>query len=162
MRTIDDRTAEANAGLPSAAALAVERAALPDPNRAFVVGFGDGQVSVGVEATGSVPGARESGNAAGGSGLAEAWAGRRHLILRCGPGLSPEDAVEGLVASGVPAEAPALLALELGTGRERLLYGSVEDVASARLGEEAVLVVPHPAALPLDFAWPPTAAPPGD
>lgn len=162
MRGIDDRTGEANAGLPAAAALAVERAALPDPLRAFVVGFSGGEAYVDLEATGPVRRARKPGSAVGESGVAEAWAGRRHLILRCGPGFRPEDAVERLVATGVPDEAPALLALGLGTGRERLLYGSVEDVATARLGEEAVLVVPHPAALPVDFAWPPTAAPPGD
>ena len=54
---------------------------------------------------------------------------------------------------GLPAEA------SLAAGRERLLYGSLEDVGGSGFGVGDVLFVPHPAVLPVDFAWPPTAAP---
>lgn len=145
---------------PDDARMAAARAGVPDPGRAVLLGFaGDGEAVAGVGSTARGEEARDGGAAATTSGLAEAWAGHHHLILRCGPDFRPVDAAEGLASAGVPAETPALLAFGLGTGRERLLYGSVEDVGIAGLGEEAVLVVPHPAALPMDFAWPPTAAP---
>lgn len=137
-------------GPPPRARLAAARAGLPDPERAAAVGFSDGD-----------PASREPAPAGDGtfSGLGRAWSERRHLVVRCGPLLGLEEAVGRLVAAGVSSETPALLASDLGTGRERLLYGSLGDVGLPGFAEEAVLVVPHPAALPVDFAWPPTAAP---
>lgn len=145
----DDGSARANAGLPAAAALAAERAGLSDPGRAFVVGFGAGD------------GATGKGAGIGGalSGLPAAWAERRHVIVRSEPRLSASDAARRLHEAGVAAETPALVASGLGTGRERLLYGSLEDAHHSGFGAGAVLLVPHPAALTVDFAWPPTAAP---
>lgn len=93
------------------------------------------------------------------SALPRAWSEGRHLIVRCGGTIGLADAVGRLTSAGVSAETPALAASGLGTGRERLLYGSLGDVGSAGFAGQAVLVVPHPAALPVDFAWPPTAAP---
>lgn len=149
MTGVDDGGARASAGLPSAAALAAERAGLPDPGRAFVVGFGAGDGAAG-EGAGI-------GDAL--SGLPAAWAERRHLIVRSGPRLSTSDAARCLRDAGVSAETPALVASGLGTGRERLLYGSLDDAHHPGFGAGAVLLVPHPAALTVDFAWPPTAAP---
>lgn len=91
--------------------------------------------------------------------LEEAWRQGRHLIVRCGDGLTAREAAARVEAAGVPAEAPALVAAGLGTGRERLLYGSVEDLDRPALGTASVLIVLHPGALPFAFAWPPAAAP---
>lgn len=129
--------------------MAAARAGLPEPERALTLGFASGEPVTG-----------EGGE--DGSGLARlsaAWAERRHLILRCGPGGGPEMLARRLAGAGVSAETPALLASDLGTSRETLFYGSVEDVGVPGFGAGAVLVVPHPAVLPMDFAWPPTAAP---
>lgn len=149
MSRVDGRRAETSAGLPGPAALAAERAGLSDPGRAFLAGFGTGD---------GVPG-EEEGSAEVLSGLSAAWAERRHVIVRLGPRMPASDAAGRLNDAGVSAETPALLADGLGTGRERLLYGSLGDVRRSGFGAGAVLLVPHPAALPMDFAWPPTAAP---
>ncbi|MDP2496403.1 MAG: hypothetical protein Q8W44_00285 [Candidatus Palauibacterales bacterium] len=149
MSRVDGGKTEATRGLPAEAALAAGRAGLPDPKRAFVVGFGAGD------------GDRDAGQ--GGDAtlpeLAAAWGERRHVVLRLGSRLSASDAAGLLHEAGVSAETPVLLASGLGTGRERLLYGSLEDVGGSGFGAGDVLFVPHPAALPMDFAWPPTAAP---
>lgn len=149
MRLADDERTEENAELPAAAALAAARAGLPDPKRAFVADFG------------AVTCHRTDGEGVGDPvpGLLTAWADRRHVIARSGPRLSASDAAERLRDAGVSVETPALLASGLGTGRERLLYGSLEDVRGSSFGVGAVLLVPHPATLPMTFAWPPTAAP---
>lgn len=134
--------------LPVPARRAARRAGLADTATTLLVGFGPGgggsetREIGGVEAT-----------------VTAAWTDRRHLIVRCGGRLGPGAAVERLTAAGVSAETPALVAAGLGTARERLLYGSLEDAARAGFEGHSVLVVPHPAALPVDFAWPPTAAP---
>lgn len=133
---------------PAEIRMAAARANLPKPGRAVALEF-----------------AREhgrrarAGEGAEGGSLSEAWAERRHLIVRFGPEGTLEAAVNRLLAAGVSAETPALVASGLGTARERLFYGSVEDIALPGFGPDAVVVVPHPAALPMDFAWPPTAAP---
>ncbi len=149
MSRIDGGSAEAGAGLPAAAALAAERAGLPDPKPAFVVGFdaGDDEPGEGAGFGDALP------------RLSAAWDDRRHVMVRFGPRLSASEAAGRLHDAGVSAETPALVASGLGTGRERLLYGSLEDVRRSGFGAGAVLLVPHPAALPVDFAWPPTAAP---
>lgn len=135
--------------LPVAARQAARRAGLGDTERALLLGFGPG-ADVSAE-TGEV------GNAD--APVAAAWAERRHLIVRCGRRIRLQDAVEDLTAAGVSAETPALVAAGLGTARERLLYGSLADAGRPGFEGDSVLVVPHPAALPMDFAWPPTAAP---
>lgn len=149
MSGVDDGAAHPSAGLPAEAALVAERAGLPDPERAFVVGFGTG---------GSEPG-EGAGIGDAMPGLSAAWAERRHVIVRFGPRLSASNAAGWLQDAGVSAETPALVAAGLGTGRERLLYGSLEDARRSGFGAGAVLLVPHPGVLPMDFAWPPTAAP---
>lgn len=147
-RTDRGRT-EATRGLPAEAALAAGRAGLPDPKRAFAVGFGAGD------------GDREAGQGLDATlpDVSAAWGERRHVVVRLGSRLSPSEAARLLHEAGVSAETPVLLASGLGTGRERLLYGSLEDVGSSGFGVGDVLFVPHPAVLPMDFAWPPTAAP---
>lgn len=147
---------EANVELPAAAVLAAERAGLAGPVRAYVTGFGTGDGAPGEEERK----AQETGRAL--RGLSAAWAERRHVIVRSGPRLSASDAAAILHEAGVHAETPALLASGLGTGRERLLYGSLDDVRRSRFGVGAVLLVLHPAALTIDFAWPPPAAPEGE
>lgn len=149
MRSADDARTEENAQLPAAAALAADRAGLPDPKRAFVADLGavDSRPTDGEGAGDPVP------------GLLAAWADRRHVIVRSGPRLSASDAADRLRDAGVSADTPALLASGLGTGSERLLYGSLEDVRGSSFGVGAVLLVPHPATLPMTFAWPPAAAP---
>lgn len=133
MSRIDDiRMAAARAGV--------------DPDRALVAGAG---------------GTANGGPAGALNGLRDAWRGRRHLIVACGPGLGPREVSRRIAEAGVPEECPAMAAAGLGTDRERLLYGSLSDLEPGPFGETAVLVVPHPGALPVDFAWPPAAAPAG-
>lgn len=134
--------------LPAPARRAARRAGLAETAKALLLGFGPGERGSGT---------REIGG--GEDTVTAAWAERRHLIVRCGDPVGLGEAVERLTAAGVSAETPALVAAGLGTARERLLYGSLEDAARAGFEGDSVLVVPHPAALPVDFAWPPTAAP---
>lgn len=155
MSRSDGGRTEASTDLPAPAALAAERAALPDPKRTFVVGFGAGRSGTGME-EGS---GGDEGRVGALASLSEAWAERRHVIVRFGDRLSASGTARSLCDAGVSAGTPALLAAELGTGRERLLYGSLDDVRRSGFGVGAVLLVPHPAVLPMDFAWPPTAAP---
>lgn len=122
--------------------LAAARAGV-DPDRSRAVGDGEEPLSTRAMAT----------------EVAGAWRTRRHVIVRCGPGMGVADVADGLADAGVPRECPALAAAGLGTDRERLLYGSVSDLRGVGFGEDVVLVIPHPAALPMDFPWPPTAAP---
>lgn len=135
--------------LPAPARRAARRAGLSDAATVLLLGFGP--------ATRGSPETPEAG--VGEPTVAAAWAERRHLIVRCGARLRLGEAVERLTAAGVSAETPALVAAELGTAREKLLYGSLEDAGRPAFEGESLLVVPHPAALPVDFAWPPTAAP---
>lgn len=122
--------------------LAAARAGV-DPGGALVVDARTG------EDRGGLPASR----------LVDAWRRRRHLIVECSPELEPSEVSERLAEAGVPEQSPAMAAAGLGTDRERLLYGSVADLGTQGFGGDVLVVVPHPAGLPMDFAWPPTAAP---